>query len=577
MLGGIIFIAVSNYFSVVPARLTAQTIDIVSDYLKQKSLNVNTQWSSFSDKFLWFLFLIFSFTLLRGLFMFFMRQTIIVMSRKIEYDLKNDLFNSLLNMSNDFFKNNKTGDLMARMSEDISQVRMYLGPGIMYSINLLIMFIVIVYSMLKTNVMLTVYVLIPLPVLSLAVYLISRIINRQSIAVQRKIGELSVVAQESFSGIRVLKSNYAEQKYSRLLQKLSFQYHKLVMRQVKTDALYQPFILFLVGLSIVITIYVGGLKSISGEITYGNIAEFIIYVNMLIWPVTSLGWVTAIIQKAEASMERINSVMNNQEKSIRSISKKTFHFSSDIEVKNVSLKYENTGIEALKNISMKFQKGSKIGIIGNTGSGKTTLLNLLTKFIKNYSGEILIDGTDIRSIDDNDLRRAIGYVPQEVFLFSDTIRNNIAFSAKGLGLSFEEIQNAANFSDIANSIEQMPQKYETIIGERGVTLSGGQKQRISISRAIMSKPQILILDDCLSAVDNATEETILKNIENLRDDITLIVSSHRISSVKVCDQIIVFNDGRVIESGSHHKLIEQKGAYYNMFLQQSGEEIKNVL
>jgi ATP-binding cassette subfamily B multidrug efflux pump len=576
LLGGV-FIVISNLFSVVPAKVTSSTIDFVaqniSSYKSIKGTAGEENWlNNFSLKFLGFLALIVVFTLLRGVFMFFMRQTIIVMSRLIEYDMKKEIFDKLLNLPVKFYKQNNTGDLMARMSEDVSQVRMYIGPAIMYAVNLVVMFIVVVYAMLKVDVKLTLYVLTPLPILSFAVYKISSVINKQSSAIQKKIAELSTFSQETFSGIRIIQAYAKEENTFKKMQGLANDYRQLALKQVKTDSLFQPSITFLIGLSTIFTIYIGGIQAIEGKISTGNIAEFVIYVNMLTWPVTSLGWVSSLIQKASASQDRILFLMN-QENENNTENTKAFKFNSSIEFKNVSLYFPYSNIYALKNISFKIDKGESVGILGKTGSGKSSIIALLNRFYDPTEGEIFIDNINIKDIDIESLRKNMGIVPQDVFLFSDSIKNNIGFSAKGYNAPMEEIKKAATFASISKNINELPMAYDTIIGERGVTLSGGQKQRISIARAYLSNPEIFILDDSLSAVDTHTEDEILKNLRDFQKDRTSIIVGHRVSSMKNVDKIIVLENGLVLEHGTPLDLLEKKGYFYELTRIQTDENV----
>lgn len=577
LLLGVVFIVISNLFSVVPAKVTSTTIDFVaqniSSYKSIKGTASEENWlNNFSLKFLGFLALIVAFTLLRGVFMFFMRQTIIVMSRLIEYDMKKEIFDKLLNLPVKFYKQNNTGDLMARMSEDVSQVRMYIGPAIMYAVNLLVMFIVVVYAMLKVDVKLTLYVLTPLPILSYVVYKISSVINRQSAAIQKKIAELSTFSQETFSGIRIIQAYAKEENTFKKMQGLVNDYRQLALKQVKTDSLFQPSITFLIGLSTIFTIYVGGVQAIDGKISTGNIAEFVIYVNMLTWPVTSLGWVSSLIQKASASQDRILFLMN-QENENNTENTQAFKFNTSIEFKNVSLYFPYSNIYALKNISFKINKGESVGILGKTGSGKSSIIALLNRFYDPTEGEILIDNINIKNMDIESLRKNMGIVPQDVFLFSDSIKNNIGFSAKGYSAPMQEIEKAATFASISQNIMELPMAYETITGERGVTLSGGQKQRISIARAYLSNPEIFIMDDSLSAVDTHTEDEILKNLGDFQKDRTSIIVGHRISSMKNVDKIIVLENGLILEHGTPLELQEKKGYFYDLTRIQMDENV----
>lgn len=567
---GIFFIAISNLFAIYPAQVTRKAIDFASEaadnYQGVTDLTVKSAlFKEYSGIFFNFLLLILGAVLLKGLFMFFMRQTIIVMSRLIEYDLKNEIYNHYQELDAGFYKRNNTGDLMARISEDVSQVRMYLGPAIMYSLNLLVLFIMCITAMLSVSVKLTVLVLLPLPVLSVAIYYVSNLINKKSEQVQTQLSSLSTYAQESFSGIRVLKSFAKERLFSSLFQKESEKYQELSMGLVKVDALFQPLILALIGLSTIITIYIGGRQSIAGEITTGNIAEFVMYVNMLTWPVASIGWVTSIIQRAAASQTRINEFLSVVP-GIKSNAVFT-EVKGKIQFENVSFIYPDSGIKALTDVSFTINAGESLAIIGRTGSGKSTITNLICRLYDPTEGRILINERDLKQVNVRELRANIGYVPQEVFLFSDTIENNISFGLSG-NFTHQQVENAAKDAVIDDNIKDFPEGFSTVVGERGITLSGGQKQRLSIARAIIRSPKILIFDDCLSAVDTATEEQILKNLKKIMHNKTSIIISHRVSSVIHADNILVLEEGKIIESGNHQSLLKEKGVYYQLYHKQ---------
>jgi len=509
------------------------------------------------------------FSIAKGLFMFFMRQTIIVMSRLIEFDLKNEIFEQYQHLSLAFYKRNKTGDLMNRISEDVSQVRMYLGPAIMYSINLVVLFVLVITTMLSVNATLTAYVLFPLPILSVTIYYVSSIINKKSERVQRQLSNLSNFVQEKFSGIRVIKAynrgSLTEEQFEVECEK----YKEISLELVKVNALFFPMMILLIGLSTILTIYIGGQLTIAGEITAGNIAEFVIYVNMLTWPVAAVGWVTSLIQRAAASQTRINEFLSEAPE-ITNPTKTTVDLNGPIEFENATFVYPDSGIKALDGINLVLEPGKTLGIIGRTGSGKSTLANLLCRLYDVSEGAIKINGHNLHDVNLSTLRQRVGYVPQEVFLFSDTVANNIAFGLEGS--SEETIRAAARMADVENNIDAFPEQFETKVGERGVTLSGGQKQRISIARAIIKNPPILIFDDCLSAVDTETEEKILSNLKSMMQQRTTIIISHRVSSVKDSDKIIVMDDGKITERGNHAELIDQKGAYFNLYNQQLLED-----
>jgi ATP-binding cassette subfamily B protein len=510
----------------------------------------------------------------KGFFLFLTRQTIIKMSRLIEFDLKNEIYKQFQNLSFNFYKENSTGDLMNRISEDVSKVRMYLGPGIMYTINLVILFTILLYQMIETNVTLTIYVLLPLPIMSIIIYFVSSIINKKSTQLQKKQSELSTIVQENFSGIRIIKSYIKEEEAKIKFNKATNEYKKQSISLAKTNAVFMPTIILLIGLSTIITIYLGIQLNLEGEITTGEIVKFVFYVNMLTWPFASVGWVTSIIQRAAASQARINEFLKEKTEIINPTNK-PFNFTHGIEFKNVALTYSNSGTTALNDVNFSLNKGQTIGVIGKTGSGKSSLAYLLLRLIDPTSGKILIDGHDLKTINLGDWRKIIGYVPQEHFLFSDSIRNNIIFGLKDENVSDDVVIKAAKSAGIHNTIINFPKGYDTILGERGINLSGGQKQRISIARALIKKPQLLILDDCLSAVDNETEELILNSIKSSSiddKDKTLFIISHRISSIKYADKIIVLENGIIAEEGSHDSLMALKRHYYEIYEKQKLQE-----
>lgn len=568
-LAGIIFITASNLFAVYPAQITRIAIDYVteSNQIHEQFDGSNLQivlFKNYTTIFLFFLLLILVSTLLKGLFMFFMRQTIIVMSRLIEYDLKNEIFNHYQQLELEFYKRNNTGDLMARISEDVSQVRMYIGPAIMYSINLIVTFILVVSIMLSISPMLTFYVILPLPFLSLGVYGVSSIINKKSEGIQKQVSKLSSFTQEAFSGIRVLKAFNREGSSAQAFEAESKKYKFLSLDLVRTDAVFQPLIIILIGLSTLLTIYIGGLQTINGQISIGNIVEFVLYVNMLTWPVTAIGWVTSIIQRASASQKRINEFLQTKSQIINPTEEK-MEVIGKVEFKNVSFVYEDSGIKALQNVSFTIEAGESLAIIGKTGSGKSTIASLFCRMYDTTEGQIIIDNKNISEWNLNVLRSSIGYVPQEAFLFSDTISNNIAFGIKE-NMQLSKIEQAAKDAAIYDNITSFPNGFNTMVGERGITLSGGQKQRISIARAIIKYPQILLFDDCLSAVDTETEDAILKNLARIMKRKTTLIISHRLSSVKQASHIIVLDNGRVVEEGSHSELLNHnKGVYKQLY------------
>ena len=503
--------------------------------------------------------------LLRGLFMFLMRQSIIVMSRLIEYDLKNEVFNHYQSLSQSFYRKNSTGDLMARISEDVSRVRMYIGPAVMYYTNLFATFLVVIPIMFAIHVKLAIWVLLPLPVLSYTIFYVNNIINRRSDAIQKQLSTITSFAQETFSGMRVIKAFGAEKYFRADFEKEAETYKDKSMQLAKLDATFFPLMMFLTGLSTIITVFVGGMLVIQGEITIGNIAEFVIYVNMLTWPVTSLGWTSSLVQRASASQQRINEFLQTQPDVVNP-SNQPFKFNNAIVFNNVSYQYPEKTDYALHNISFTLSKGKTLAILGSTGSGKTTLVQLLLRVMDINEGEILVDGQNLKSINLDDYKRQIGYAPQDVFLFSDTIANNIAFGvlAQEPNLS-QRITEAAKNAALLDNVNGFADKFETLVGERGVTLSGGQKQRVSIARALIKNPEILIFDDCLSAVDTKTETEILNNLRRIMKNKTSIIISHRVSSVKDADYILVLHEGEIVEEGSHLQLIERSGRYFELF------------
>lgn len=572
LLLGIVFTVISNIFVIIPAQLVRIAIDyVVESFSLFRPLSKGGLGDFARENFLEFVFvfgiLILVMALLRGFFLFLIRQTIIIMSRRIEYDMKNEVFEKYQNLPLSFYRKNSTGDLMARISEDVSRVRMYLGPAIMYGLNLLILFPLVIFYMISVNAELTLYSLLPLPILSLSIYFVNNLINERSEKIQRSLSGLSTFVQEAFSGIRVLKAFVREEDSAREFAIASEEYKVKSIDLTRVNALFFPLIMALVGISTIITVYVGGIQVIQGEIGYGVIAEFILYVNILTWPVTSLGWVTSIIQRAAASQVRINEFLDEKNHIISTENLET-EFVGEVEVKDLSFVYPDSGIRALDQVSFKIKAGETLGIIGTTGSGKSTIANLLMRMYDPSQGAILIDGKDIRAYNISSLRKQIGFVPQDVFLFSDTIANNIAF---GLDQTDNKdlIEKAAKDADVYQNIVDFPKGFETMLGERGITLSGGQKQRVSIARAIAKEPKILILDDCLSAVDTKTENAILTALKKIMENRTSIIISHRVSSAKLADHIIVLDDGRVIEQGNHESLMEKKGVYAELFEKQT--------
>lgn len=575
MLLGVIFIILSNWFGVFPAQVIRLAFDLVKEQLSlYQYLNGFERQALFYKAFinivLLFGFIVFLVAVIKGIFMFFMRQTIIVVSRLIEYDLKNEIYEhyQILNLS--FYRKNNTGDLMNRVSEDVGRVRMYIGPAIMYTLNLIVLFVLVISTMISVNSKLTFYAVLPMPFLFLSIYYVQNIINKKSEEIQEQLSTLSSTIQESFSGIRVIKAYVREEEIKEKFNKESEEYRNKTMGLVNVQAVFFPTVLTLIGISTLLTIYVGGKEVINGTITAGNIAEFIVYVNMLTWPVTSVGWVTSLVQRASASQKRINEFIKLVPEIKIEESQVKLNIKGDIEFKNVSFVYPDTGIKALQKVSFKIDAGQTLAIIGRTGSGKSTISNLLFRMYDCSEGEILIDGINVRNHYLSNLREQMSMVPQEVFLFSDTIYNNIAF-----GVSSHEKQSvelAAKNAAVYDNIIQFEKGFETMVGERGITLSGGQKQRISIARAILKEPKILIFDDALSAVDTKTEDAILRNLKSIMQSRTSILISHRISTVKHADLILYMDNGEIIEMGTHEELISIGNAYTELYQKQLLEE-----
>ena len=574
---GTLFIIIANYFSIMPAVLVRYSFDLLKGNYELFKLfdgfDLQTDAYALFAKSIWILgILILISALLRGIFMFFMRQTIIVMSRIIEYDLKNEIFEHYQSLPLSFYRKNNTGDLMNRISEDVSKVRMYFGPAIMYGITLLTLFLMVIPFMFSINFKLTIYSLIPLPILSLSIYLVNNIIHKRSEKIQESLSNLSTFVQEAFSGIRVIKAFDREEDINLQFEKESTDYKNKSLKLAFVQAVFFPLIMSLIGLSVILTIYIGGVEVFNGSISTGVIAEFIIYVNLLTWPVAALGWITSIIQQAAASQKRINEFLEKKT-DIISTENLEKNLAGTIEFENVDFIYPDSGIHALKKISFKVNQGESVAIIGNTGAGKSTLANLICRMYDISSGSLKIDGKSIQKYNLSCLRSQIGFVPQDVFLFSDSIRNNIAFGNPGM--NEEKIIQAAKDADLLNNIADLPNGFDTRVGERGITLSGGQKQRVSIARAVAREPKILILDDALSAVDTKTENTILEAMAKIMKGRTSLIISHRVSSAKLASKIIVLLDGSIIEQGSHEDLLEKNGAYKGIYDQQLAQDKEN--
>ena len=571
---GSIFVVISNIFGVVPAQVIGYAVDLITENIQIYNLfngfdRQEIVYSIFSSNLLYFGILVIILYVLRGLFLFFMRQTIILMSRHIEFDMKNDIYQHYQELSLGFYRRNNTGDLMNRATEDVNRVRMYVGPAIMYTINTFVLSVLIVWSMFDVNSRLAIYCLLPLPFLVVIIYYVNTLIFKKSGKIQERLSALSSFVQERFSGIRIIKS-YVREDYTRNMFEIqSNDYKKDSMSLVKVSALFYPTMMLLIGLSTILTIYIGGIQVMNGSITAGNIAEFIIYINQLTFPVTMLGWVTSLIQRAAASQKRINEFLDIPS-DIQSTALNDKEISGHLKFNNVSFTYPDTGIEALKNINFEIKAGEFVAIIGKTGSGKSTLANLMMRMYDVQSGSISVDGNDLKSLNLKNYRSQIGFVPQEVFLFSDTIRNNIAFGLDQV--TDDEIYNAAKNASVYHNIIDFDEKFETMLGERGITLSGGQKQRVSIARALIKSPKILIFDDCLSAVDTKTEEEILNNLGKMMNGKTSILIAHRISTIKNADKILVLDNGEIIEQGTHNELLSLNGSYTELYNNQLLEE-----
>jgi ATP-binding cassette subfamily B multidrug efflux pump len=601
LLLGVVFIVLSNLFAVYAPQVVREAIDLIAEALRQRELPADQRmipapsllirwvaWTGMdleqrlngigSDAQLtgtvvWLaallagLYLVLA--LLKGFFMFLMRQTIIVVSRLIEYDLKNTVFAHYQRLDRAFYKRNSTGDLMNRISEDVGKVRMYLGPAVMYTINLVVLFVMCIGFMLHVNPELTLWTLAPLPVMSVVIYYVSDVINRRSMAVQQQQSHLSSLAQESFSGVRVLKAHAKERMAVDRFAAAADAYRRSSMDQARVDALFMPAIMLLIGLSTVLTIFIGGMKLIQGDpsVSVGNIAEFVIYVNMLTWPFASVGWVTSLIQQASASMVRITEFLDT-EPAIRDMDDALPQLHGAVTFEDVGFTYQDTGITALDNVSFHVPAGGTLAIVGHTGSGKSTIAELIARLYDPTRGRILIDGTPLANVKLERLRNQLGMVPQDVFLFSDSIRNNIAFRLDAVDDLEEQVHRAARSAQVHESVIGFTNGYDTLLGERGVTLSGGQKQRVSIARAIIGRPRIIVLDDALSAVDTATEEAILRELRSVMKGSTTILISHRISAVREAAHILVLEDGRVVEQGDHESLLATQGIYARMHEEQ---------
>lgn len=563
---GILITIIAQIFSLFTPKLISKSFKAIEDFSKDETISKSfIQQELISD-----ILLIIATTVIAGFLTFLMRQTLIVMSRHIEFDLKNEVFRQYENLSQNFYKQNRTGDLMNRISEDVSKVRMYVGPAVMYTINTVIRFAIVIVYMFNVSPRLTLYTLLPLPILSYAIFKISSEINKRSTIFQQYLSKVSSFTQEIFSGIRVIKAYSLENQHQNNLVELADESKSKSLSLARIQALFGPLMMALIGISNLVVIYFGGLMYINGTIkSIGTIAEFILYVNMLTWPVASLGWVSSMVQEAEASQKRINEFLKI-EPEIKNTNPNKSIIEGTITFENVSYTYEDTHINALQNVSFTVHKGETLAILGKTGSGKSTIVSLISRLYDVTEGRITIDGKEISTVNLYDLRNSIGIVPQDAFLFSDTIKNNIKFGKENA--TDEEVKAAAKSAVVHNNIMGFNKQYDTILGERGITLSGGQKQRVSIARAIIKNPKILLFDDCLSAVDTETEEAILNNLQEICKDKTTIIVSHRVSSAKNADRIIILDEGRIIEQGSHNQLINEQGYYAALYLKQLSEK-----
>ena len=564
LLVGSVFIVIANLFALYPAEFVRKAFDSVLLSIENKTQSSE----EIRNTLLKYGGLIVAFALLKGVFMYFMRQTVIVMSRKIEFDLKNEIYQQYQNLSMSFYKKNKTGDLMNRISEDVSRVRMYLGPALMYGVNISILFYLVISKMISISSTLTFYVLLPLPILAITVYFVSSSINKRSERVQEQLSQITTISQETFSGIKIVKSFGNEENTWEVFLNSCIAYTKKQLQLVKIEAFFFPLIITMIGTSSILTIYIGGLESFKGNITTGNIAEFIIYVNMLAWPVASVGWITSIVQRAAASQERINDFLLLKS-DIENKTEALTPITGDINFKDVSLTYEDTNITALNKLNFSIKEGSSLGVFGKTGSGKSTIANLVCRFYNSTEGAISFGNTNIKDLNLFSLRSCIGYIPQDDYLFSGTVKENIAFASNII--EDEEVIIAAQKSEILEEINSFSNGFETIIGERGVQLSGGQRQRLAIARTFYKEPDLFIFDDCLSAIDATKEQRILKNLKEESKGKTSIIISHRIATLKDADHIIVLDAGKIIEEGTHNELIKNKGFYFEINQSQSNK------
>ena len=578
LLLGILFVLLSNVFRIWQPRVIREALDLVLSKLDTYNSSTdaiqNQIAQDLAGDLMYFGGLVIVLALSMGIFMYFMRMTIIVMSRLIEYDIRKELFDHYELLDQTFYRKNNTGDLMSRITEDVSKVRMYLGPGILYTINLVSLFVIAISSMLEVSVKLTLYALLPLPILSITIYFVSSMIHKKSAVIQKQLANLNSIAQEVYSGIRVIKSYVQEKAFGKYFKDESDEFKTMSLDLAKVNALFFPTIVFLIGISTIITVYIGGIEVSKGNITHGNIAEFVIYINLLTWPVTAIGWIASIVQQASASQMRLNEFLE-QSPNVTNQGSINTPLSGNIEFKDVEFIYPDSGIKAITNLNFSLQKGEKLMIVGRTASGKSTIADLLVRMYDPSSGEILINDKKLKQYDLGHLRKNIAYIPQDVFLFSDTVENNIRFGNDDASL--DDIIKIAEKASINKEIQQLTEGYQTKIGERGVSLSGGQKQRISIARALLKDPDIIILDDCLSAVDSNTEHAILEYLEKILKNKTCIFITHRIPKSIVMDKIIVLAEATILEQGTHKELLAKKGEYAKLYKKQSAQNEEFII
>lgn len=572
LLSGLLFVTISNLFAVIPPVIVRNTLDKVQDNISSYHLLSDTRLSGDMEHYifqlvLWNGLLLLGLALLRGVFMFFMWQTIIVMSRHIEYDQKHEIYKHYQELNTQFYKTHFTGDLMNRIAEDVSRVRMYTGPSLMYSVNLIVLTIMCVWGMLRVNPMLTLYVVLPLPLLAVCIYLVNSLIFKKSEKIQAQLSDLTTTAQETYSGIRVIKSFVQEMNMLRFFNNTSEDYRKSAINLSLTEAIYFPSMNLFIGLSMLSTVLIGGYLAIKGQITTGNIAEFVIYINLLMFPISSIGWVASMMQRAGASQKRIDEFLHTKPEILTPLNAVQHSLEGNVQFNNVTFTYPHTGITALKDFSLSMGPGQKIAIIGKTGSGKSTLAHLLLRMYDAGKGEVLLDNIDIKKLDLQELRTQVAYAPQEAYLFSDTVYNNIRFGKDNA--TEDEVKRAAHLADLEKDIATFAKGYETVIGERGVMLSGGQKQRMVLARALLKNSKIILLDESLSAVDTQTEKTILNNLNDYLKDKTTIIITHRIFTSWHFDKILVLDDGVIAEQGTHDELMKLDGRYAALYRHQT--------